>query len=92
MLRVSDLKNSSARFSSTIEMPSVASRMFSSLPCPARLITMRCRPYPKTNMPAITIGSATYGSTPSGSFMKYTAYSATIRQAPWAKLMMCSTP
>ncbi|CKS32850.1 Uncharacterised protein [Mycobacterium tuberculosis] len=42
MLRVSDLKNSSARFSMTMAMPSVASRMFSSLPWPALLMTTRC--------------------------------------------------
>ncbi|MNW19776.1 hypothetical protein D3C71_2199100 [compost metagenome] len=42
MVRVSDLKNSSARFSMTMEMPSVTSRMFSSLPWLARLMTRRC--------------------------------------------------
>ena len=42
MVRVSLLKNSSARFSSTMARPSVTSRMFSSLPWLARLITTRC--------------------------------------------------
>ncbi|MNN77375.1 hypothetical protein D3C81_1938310 [compost metagenome] len=42
MLRVSDLNQTSARFSSTMASPSVTSRMFSSLPWLARLITKRC--------------------------------------------------
>ena len=42
IVRVSDLNQKSARFSSTIARPSVTSRMFSSLPWLAAPMTKRC--------------------------------------------------
>ena len=87
------LKNSSARFSITMARPSVTSRMFSSLPWLARLMTTALQRVAEREHAGHHAAAAPgRDRCPSCSLSRYTPYSASISAAPWAKLMMCSTP